>query len=351
MSSSSLDRRTLFRLAGASLLTAGCVSRGGDPTVRPPSGSPVPSTGTGRPSPTPSPTPAALRAPTKYQPLPGEPIAAGKQVAADLVQMLTTRKAGQSPEQVVTATMGLLGAGVAVETVLAAAAPLFTEPTAAGDIIYPQLGGLSPLGPAARQAAVMVVVRHRLRTPSGTDTQLVRTMDVRVELQAGQWRVVELASIGGEPVARPAGLAPEVGAVLDDPRIELPDTCRWDIHAGRISADLLGVLSSSAAVAPVAVTVLSTGHPLNVFGTSRASNHTQGRAADLWQVGGRPVVSTGAADGPARAVLTAAAADRRIRQTGSPVGSDLDGAGRRSFTDLVHADHLHLAVGATPVSG
>lgn len=94
----------------------------------------------------------------------------------------------------------------------------------------------------------------------------------------------------------------------------------------------------------MSVAVLRTGHPLNVFGTARLSEHAQGRAVDVWRIAGQPVVTTGAGAGPAGQVLRTALSDPRLSQAGSPVGSDLDGAGRRrSFVDLVHTDHLHLA--------
>ena len=284
-----------------------------------------------------------------YAPLPGEQLPNLKQAAADFVQTLATRAPGQRPEDLLAAVSGLLVPGFAADAALRAAAPLFAEQVAVGEVVYPQLSGLLPLGPGARQAGVMVVVRQLFRTSGGSTSQVVRVCDVRLTVVQGEWRVSELVSAGGEPVDRPAGLDPAVAAVLDDPRIELPDTCRWDVHSGGVSPDLLAVLASAAAVAPVAVTVLRNGHPLNVFGTSRVSDHTQGRAVDLWRVGGEPVVGTGATVGPARPVLAAAAADRRTLQTGSPPGSDLDGPGRRSFTDLVHHDHLHLAVGAVAV--
>ena len=340
MTSSPLDRRSVLRLAALSVLAVGCRGADDDPTVMAASGAPATR------SPTQSGAGEDLPAAAGYAPLAGEKLPNLKQVAADFVQALTTYVRGQRPEDLLAGASALLAPGFAADTALRAAAPLFTEQVAVGQIVYPQLSGLLPLGPGAQQAGVMVVVRQRLLTRGGSTTEVVRVCDVRLTVVQGQWRVSEIISAGGEPVERPTDLDPAVAAVLDDPRIELPDTCRWDVHAGGVSADLLSVLASAAAVAPVAVTVLRNGHPINVFGTPRISDHTQGRAVDLWRIGGAPVVGTGATVGPARTVLVAAAADRRTRATGSPVGSDLDGPGGRSFTDLVHHDHLHLAVGA-----
>lgn len=284
-------------------------------------------------------------------PLDGEALPNLKRAAADFAQALVTRSPGQRPEDVLAGVTALLAPEFQSDAALQVAAPLFAEQSSAGQIVYPQLSGLSPLGPAATSAGVMVVVRQRLTSKNDRSKDLVRVLDVRLRVVKGAWRVVALVTAGGEPVDRPRDLAPEIVAVLDDPRIELPDTCRWDVHAGRVSPDLIAVLASAAKVTPVAVTVMRTGHPENVFGTVRISNHSQGRAVDLWRAGGQPVVSIGAITGPARDALLAASSDPRTRQTGSPPGSDLDGTKRRSFTDLVHQDHLHLAVGESTVGG
>ncbi len=330
-----LDRRTLLRLAGASVLLAGC--QGTDPSSPEQRTSPL----SRRPRSSPSPTPPPL--PPPYVPLAGEVVPDCKQTAADFVQALTTGDTGGVEAAVARAT-AWTGTGFDAAQATALARPLFRDEVTRGEIVYPQIGGLVPLGDTARTAAVMVLVRHRSFTREGRTSEEVRLCDVRLAIQEGRWRVVELASVGGEPVDRPASVDPRAAKVLDDPRIELPDTARWDVHAGRISLDLLDVLAAAAAQAPVSVTVLRTGHPRNVFGSTRTSDHTQGRAVDLWRIGGQPVLTTGAADGPSGLVLRTAFADPRLSQAGSPVGSDLDGSGRRrSFVNLVHKDHLHLA--------
>lgn len=280
-----------------------------------------------------------------YVPLAGEPIPNGKQVAADFVQALTTADGETTPDAALARAVPLTADGFDPTAAIALAAPLFSDAYSRGTIVYPQIGGLVPDSPQATTAAVLVVARQTVTSRSGRSTERVRTFDVRLQVNQGQWRVSALVSVGGEPVDRPADLDPRAARVLDDPRIELPDTARWDVHAGRISLDLLDLLAAVAAVAPVSVAVLRTAHPRNVFGTDRVSNHTEGRAVDIWQIGGQPVVTTGAAGGAAGAVLRVAYADPRLSQAGSPTGSDLDGPRRRrSIVNLVHKDHLHLAV-------
>lgn len=343
-----LDRRHALRLLGAGLLSGlaatGCRSDAGSSAG---SGSVTP----GRPTLTATPTrPPALPPVPAWQPLPAEPLPALKQVAADVVQRLATRGAGARPEDTMASVAGLFAPGFDAGAALALAAPLFDAPVSSGEIVYPQLGGLIPNGPGASEGAVMVVLRQRRLTAKGAVGEVVRTVDVRLRVVSGAWRVLALVSVGGEPVDRPAGLAPATQAVLDDPRIELPDSARWDVHAGRIAPETLAVLADAAGRAPLSVAVLRAGHPDTVFGSDRISDHTRGRAVDVWAVGGVPVVAQPAAGSPYRAVLAGAFADPRVRQTGSPLGSDLDGRGRRSFTDTVHADHLHLATTGTPPS-
>lgn len=303
--------------------------------------------------PIPGAAPTARRTPTaaptlppasRYVPLAGEPVPNAKQVAADFVAALTTRRSGQRPEDALAAAAAFTGTGFDAAAALATSGPLFPEPVAVGEVVYPQVGGLVPLGPGATSAVMMVVVRQRLLTPRRSTYDVVRTLDVRLAVQEGQWRVVELASAGGEPIDRPVDLDPRAVRALDHPALELPDTAVWDVHGRLISLDLLDLLATLADRTPFSVAVLRTGHPVNVFGTDRVSNHTEGRAADVWRVAGTPVVTSGAAATAAGEVLDAALADPRLGQAGSPEGSDRDGGGRRSFTDLVHKDHLHLAV-------
>jgi hypothetical protein len=287
-----------------------------------------------------------------WVPPPAEPLPRLKQVAAAFVQGLATRPSGARPEDVLAAVLALTAGSFDAAAALAEAAPLYDAAVSSGEIVYPQFGGLAPDGPGAREASVMVVVRQRVLAANGAVGEVVRTCDVRLRDVDGDWRVLALASIGGQPVDRPADLDPVSAAVLDDPRIDLPDSARWDVHARRVSAETLSVLAQAAGRSPVSVTVLRSGHPVEVFGSRNLSDHTRGRAVDIWGVGGIPVVSQPPSGSPYRVVLDGAFADPRVTQTGSPAGTDLDGPGRRrSFTNTVHADHLHLASIGTPVTG
>jgi hypothetical protein len=166
-----------------------------------------------------------------------------------------------------------------------------------------------------------------------------RTLDLRLRRAGGRWVLDQLASIGGDPVPRPARLPAAARLVLDDRRIQLPDSARWDIHRGAVSERLLRTMRAMAERQPYAVTVLVSGHPANVFGTSRRSNHTAGRAVDIYAIGGRLVVHQHQGDTSASR-LARWLDGRPISELGSPW--PLPGGDARSFTNTVHRDHLHV---------
>ena len=138
---------------------------------------------------------------------------------------------------------------------------------------------------------------------------------------------------------------PTAGPVTDplaaraavDPRIELTDAAREDVLAGRIDPRLIEVLLRAAEAAPIAVSVLQTGHSyLTVNGT--VSNHVFGRAADISSVGGEPV---GPGNAAARELaLALGSLDPAIRPT--ELGSPWEIGGDAYFTDGGHQDHLHV---------
>jgi hypothetical protein len=138
-------------------------------------------------------------------------------------------------------------------------------------------------------------------------------------------------------VPRPASLSPAARRALRHPRLAFSDSARWDIHRGVVDDALLRALTRAADRHLLEVLVLRSGHPESVWATDRRSAHSDGLAADIHVVGGRLVAQRpvpAAALAVARAFLDGGAA-----QLGGPW--DL-APGRRSFTDPVHADHLHV---------
>lgn len=254
-----------------------------------------------------------------------------KTAAARAVQAIFSYRPGGGT---VAAAKERLAALPVMATVADKAEPLLdSEAWAESDIVYPQLGGLTPTG-----ASVMTVVRLRHDRGEG-ETSVVRTLDVRLEKRGDVWTVVDLPSLGGDPIEPPAELSASARRVLDHPQIELPDTARWDIYSGRIADRLLDTLAGIADETAVAVTVLSTGHPINVFGSSHTSNHIPGRGVDLWRVG-VPVIDQRQADGPLRAHVERLLGEG-VTELGAPF--DLDGPRGANFANVVHQDHLHVA--------
>jgi hypothetical protein len=198
------------------------------------------------------------------------------------------------------------------------------------------MGGL-----AGGRASVMVVVRREAGGGSSPEVVETRTLDIRLIRTGGAWVFDDLASAGGTAAERPAGLSADARAVLDDPRIELPDSARWDIYRGSIAPSLLRLMAAMAERGPYGVVVLRTGHPRHVFGTTRLSQHTVGQAVDLYRVD-RSLVVERAVSGAPHSLARWLCRRDDLGQLGSPWGlADADG---RTFSDTVHQDHLHIAV-------
>jgi hypothetical protein len=276
-------------------------------------------------------------APARYVVAADEAHPDAKRAAVAVAERLTTYAASETPADVVASLAADPAQRAALQT---AAGPLWHAGSwSRGTVVYPQMGGFTP-----DRASVMVVTRQQVgrgSTVTGTET---RTLDVWVKrMPSGTWVLDHLDSPGGTPVARPATLSPEALAVLDDSRISLPDTARWDIYRGLVSPRLLMAMHELATRTSYSVTVLDTGHPHNVFGSDHQSMHTKGLAFDVNAVDGRHVVDERAAGSTAWQLTRWLLAQRSVGQVGSPW--DLDGpASRRSFTDSVHWDHLHVSV-------
>ena len=268
--------------------------------------------------------------PSTWKPTPNEVEPELKQAAADTLTALLTYDPGGGVVEAARARLETAPSDVAVADKVA---PLLdADDRAAADVIYPQMGGLVGI-----RASAMVVTRLRWEGNEGRRSE-VRTIDVRLVKRSGTWRVEDIASLGGEPVAVPDAASEAARRVLDHPRIELPDSARWDIAAGRVTDTVLTTLATIGDAHDVKVAVLSSGHPIEVFGSSHTSNHIPGRAVDIWWLDGM-VVDQRAPAGPLRSVVEQLLA-AGVTELGAPF--DLDGAGGANFANLVHQDHLHV---------
>lgn len=256
-----------------------------------------------------------------------------KQLAADVAYVLTTYEADDDH----LARFGALSSRGGADALAFAARPLTYEGSwSRGDVIYPQLGGLTQ-----ERASVMVVIRQTVGSGPEADFSVLRTLDIRLVKDDSGWVFDHLSSAGGDFAnAQEAELAQEI---VTDPRIDMPDTARLDILSGLVSPTLLSVMADLADQTPYAVAVLATGHPHNVFETERVSHHTIGRAVDIYRVGSNAVIEDRGPKSTTHAVSEWLYEHPDVLQVGSPW--DLDGEeSRRSFTNQVHQDHIHLAV-------
>ena len=276
--------------------------------------------------------------PDRFEPLPNEVQADAKRLGAAVAHQITN----YGPNSSVTELAASVTADPTRADALAREAATVHHPGmwSRGTIEYAQLGGHRD-----DRISIMVVVRQELGTPNTADAERAetRTMDVRLARDAsGAWEFEELASAGGQPVARPGGLSPLAASVVDDPRIDLPDTAIWDIYSGHTDPALHKVMLDIAERTPYSVIVLKTGHPHNVFGTDRLSNHTVGRAVDIHELGSALVIDSHDTTSSIYALSEWLVSRLDIKEFGSPWR--FDDAVARNFTDEVHHDHLHVGV-------
>ena len=199
---------------------------------------------------------------------------------------------------------------------------------AALQVVFAQYGGI-----LADSASVLVVARQWASQGSAVSDGGT-TVDVRLQRGASGWSVVHLYPGDAGPAL------PELSAVarrvLGNARIDLPPQALADVHAGTVHDSVLGALDSVSARFAIGVSVLRTGHPLDVFGTNRRSDHPLGRAVDTWTIDGHPVVSAATPRSLVVDYMTAMG-DAGSYNVGGPVAVRRTGY----FTDDTHHDHVH----------
>lgn len=313
----------------------------GAPTAEPatpPATSPTPSQSPSTsPGPTTTPTPTAepvapvLAPVTSWQPGAGEVEPQVKVLATRLVE---TAGSWAGAGDVESLRARLVAAGFAPE-LADPLAPLLDGGASAAQvgIAYPQYGGLR-----GGRASIMIPLSQSL-VRDGHITDRGHAVDVRLVQGPGGW-AVESAAVAVPPPPTGA-LSPVAAAVLVNPRIGLPESARADIVGGLVEDVVLEAMTRLAQAHSYDVAVLVGGHPPNVFGTDRVSNHTVGRGVDIWRFDGMAVVDPAT---PATLVESAmrAAAAAGGSEVGGPV--DLDGPGGTFFSDLVHQDHVHVGI-------
>lgn len=286
--------------------------------------------------PAPTTTQPPLPTPPPWVPSPAEPAPDSKTLASAVVQTIGTYPVGGGTTEA--ARTRLQAAGLPPELADATPSLLIPGVSSAAEIVYPQLGGLTDSA-----ASVMVVTRFRTRGTGGEEDEVTRVLDVRLERTDGPWSAAGVASDGGAPPPTPVEPTPAVSAVLENDRIELPDSAVWDLESGLVDSRIADLLLALAAEHQLRVAVFATGHPVNVFATDRQSNHTAGRGVDIWSIDGTPVADQ--QDSPTLRAVVESSLALGVTEIGAPF--DIDGPGGRVFTNTVHLDHLHLAFRST----
>lgn len=210
--------------------------------------------------------------------------------------------------------------------------PLITNDDAAvTQVVVAQYGGI-----LSASASVLIVVEQWVREESGRVGRRGTTLDVRLVADEPQWTVTTVRA------ARPGRSVPEISTaarrLLENSRVALPRAPLRDVWSGSIEDSVLRALSSLSELHRLDVSILRSGHPVRVFGTDRTSNHTDGRAVDIWALDGQPIIKGG--NSTKVADFMRAAREVGASQVGGPV--DPDGAESVFFADDTHQDHIHL---------
>lgn len=202
-------------------------------------------------------------------------------------------------------------------------------------VTYPQYGGLSDDN---RRASLIIAGTQTVAdTPELVTRDVPFIVDVRMSRTGpGPW-VAERFLPARPAAARP--LTKLEATVLAKDSLRLPGPARADIAAGAINPLVLRLVDTLSDRWTLDIQVLKSGHPYDVYDTSRPSNHTLGRAVDIWAIDEVPVINQRRSKW--KEVMTQAAA-LGANEIGGP--ADLDKvAGRRPyFTNAVHQDHVHL---------
>ena len=287
-----LDRRAFLALGAGAVLTACSGSSGG--SAGPTRSSTTTSSSTGSPSSSPVSSGPVLPAAARWQPSRNDISPAAKVAAVQRIETL-----GDRP-------------GSSVVTVIDA-----------------QYGGI------LTDAASVLVVTRSLRVTGGDVVEGGRTYDVRLVRGATGWRVTAIHP--SHPGAASTSPGAAARAVLDSATIDLPPAARADVLSGQVHDSVLHAMLTLSRSFHLGISVVRSGHPIDVFGTNRPSDHPLGRAFDTWRIDGHAVVDPST---PRRLVTRymEAAAGAGSYNVGGPY---LLGSAPQWFSDDTHHDHVH----------
>ncbi|MFB6721404.1 hypothetical protein ACFCV3_14625 [Kribbella sp. NPDC056345] len=160
------------------------------------------------------------------------------------------------------------------------------------------------------------------------------TVDVRLSRSGDNWRVTSTHPANPGPAA--ASLSAVARQVLANQQILLPPASIADVRSGQVRDSVLTAMLELAKTYRIGVSVIRSGHPINVFGTDRPSDHPRGRAFDTWQIDGHAVVS------PTTSRSLISSYMKASERVGSHnVGGPVVLSGAAFFSDQTHHDHIH----------
>ncbi|WP_370081876.1 hypothetical protein [Streptacidiphilus sp. MAP12-16] len=336
----SLSRRTLLAGTAAGLLGAAGCGAGHTHAPAPAPTSPTPPltattrTPTGVPttaSASPSASGAALPAVTVWQPSSNDIDPQVKLRAVQLVEALGNWSQGQQGTAAARSRVAALGLDPALAG--QAGALLSQAPRAALQVLEAQYGGI-----LSDSASVLVVCRQWTQDANGLVVPGGTTVDVRLSLAQPRWTVTALHPAQPGPAVTPLPSAAQ--RVLASSAITLPPAAEADLHSGTIHDSVLEALLTLSRSYRMELSVVRSGHPLDVFGTTRPSDHPQGRAFDVWRVDGHAVVDPATSQSLVQGFMRAAAAAGSYNVGGPWQLSG--GSGNQFFSDDTHHDHVHV---------
>ncbi|MFB7914489.1 hypothetical protein [Streptomyces sp. NPDC056061] len=312
-------RAVLLSTAGLLMGATGCAA-----TSRRATG---PSESASPPGPAASSPPAPLPATTAWRPNRDDVEPDVKLRAVQVVEAIGAWPAGQGGADAAKRRLVALGAA---PSLLDRAGPMRpAAPEAALQVIEAQYGGI-----LADTASVMVAYRQWTPGHDGGTT-----VEVLLDRARPRWEVTELRPGRPGPAAVP--VPSRARQVLDHPRIGLPPAAEADVRSGHIRPTALRALLDLAGTYRIDVTVLSSGHPLYVFGTDRLSDHPPGRAFDVWRIDGHPVVDRATSRRLIESFMRDAAAAGSYN-VGGPLRPSGGATPNQFFTDDTHHDHVHV---------
>ncbi|QLE70636.1 hypothetical protein FGW37_02560 [Streptomyces rectiverticillatus] len=286
------------------------------------------------------PSPAAgLPRPAAWRPAPADIRPDVKLRAVRLVEALGTWGRGAGGTEKARERVRALGLPPALA---GQAGPLLSgADEAVVQVIDAQYGGI-----LADSASVLVTCRQWTRKGGGPVVTGGTTVDVRLAQGAtagAPWSVGELHPADPGPAAR--SLPEAARRVLAERRIRLPAAAEADIRNGGVHAGVLRSMLKLAERYRYDVSIVRSGHPQNVFGTDRPSDHPPGRAFDVWRIDDRAVVDRATPRALIEAFMRDAAASGSYN-VGGPVLPAGGSPGRPFFSDDTHHDHVHVGFGS-----